>query len=52
MPGILNSTVFWGKLHPEQVTDYAEYVRRRETYDRTQARFSAFRRWPELVPSK
>lgn len=39
------------KLHPEQVTDYAEYVRRRETYDRTQARFSAFRRWPDLAPA-
>jgi hypothetical protein len=35
------------KRHPEKVTDYKEYVRRRETYDRTQANFSAFRRWPE-----
>ena len=33
--------------HPELVTDYAEYVKRRETYDRTTATFSAFRRWPE-----
>ncbi len=37
------------RLHPEQVSDYAEYVRRRETYDHTQARFSAFRRWPASV---
>lgn len=34
---------------PAEVTDYAEYVRRRETYDRTQPRFSAFRRWPASV---
>lgn len=37
------------RLHPEQVTDYAEYVRRRETYDRAKPNFSAFRRWPESV---
>lgn len=35
--------------HPEDVTDYAEYVKRRETYDRTNANFSAFRRWPALA---
>ena len=37
------------KLTPELVTDYAEYAKRRETYDRTQANFSAFRRWPAQV---
>ncbi len=31
---------------PEQVTDYAEYARRREIYDRTKTSFSAYRRWP------
>ncbi len=31
---------------PEAVTDYAEYVKRREVYDRTQSKFSAYRRWP------
>ncbi|MCC6415355.1 MAG: phytanoyl-CoA dioxygenase family protein, partial [Opitutaceae bacterium] len=35
--------------HADEVTDYAEYVRRRETYDRTNAKFSAFRRWPASV---
>lgn len=30
---------------PDAVTHYAEYVRRREVYDRTQAKFSAYRRW-------
>ncbi|MEZ5413985.1 MAG: phytanoyl-CoA dioxygenase family protein [Opitutaceae bacterium] len=34
---------------PDEVTDYAEYVKRRETYDKTNANFSAFRRWPESV---
>ncbi|MDB6126337.1 MAG: hypothetical protein JWM35_233 [Verrucomicrobia bacterium] len=37
------------ELTPELVTDYAEYAKRRETYDRTQANFSAFRRWPAQV---
>ena len=37
------------RLHPDQVSDYAEFVRRRDTYDTTQARFSAFRRWPASV---
>jgi len=31
---------------PELVTDYAEYARRREIYDRTKSGFSAYRRWP------
>lgn len=31
---------------PEAVTDYTEYVKRRETYDRTSSKFSAYRRWP------
>jgi len=34
---------------PEAVTDYSEYVNRRETYDRTNSNFSAFRRWPEVA---
>jgi ectoine hydroxylase-related dioxygenase (phytanoyl-CoA dioxygenase family) len=37
---------------PEAVTDYAEYVRRRETYDRTKANFSVMRRWPDSVAAK
>ena len=37
------------KKTPELVTDYAEYARRRETYDRAQPNFSAFRRWPASV---
>lgn len=37
---------------PEQVTDYAEYARRREIYDRTKTSFSAYRRWPgKMSPS-
>lgn len=36
---------------PEAVTDYAEYVKRREAYDRTKPNFSAFRRWPESAAS-
>ena len=36
---------------PEAVTDYAEYVRRREVYDQTQSKFSAYRRWPSGLPS-
>lgn len=38
--------------HPEQVTDYSEYVKRRKTYDSTNANFSAFRRWPESTVTK
>ncbi len=34
---------------PEAVTDYAEYVKRRETYDLTKANYSVFRRWPEAA---
>ncbi|MDB6167792.1 MAG: hypothetical protein JWM88_656 [Verrucomicrobia bacterium] len=37
------------RLTPERVTTYAEFARRRETYDRTQPNFSAFRRWPAQV---
>ena len=37
------------KLTPERVTHYAEYAKRRETYDRTQTSFSAYRRWPAQV---
>lgn len=33
------------RKNPSAVTDYAEYVRRREAYDRTQTQFSAYRRW-------
>ncbi len=35
---------------PQQVTDYAEYARRRETYDKTKPNFSVFRRWPASIP--
>lgn len=31
---------------PELVTNYTEYARRREIYDRTKTGFSAYRRWP------
>jgi phytanoyl-CoA hydroxylase len=34
------------RLRPELVTDYEEYARRREIYDRTKTGFSAYRRWP------
>ena len=34
---------------PEAVTDYADYVKRRETYDLIKASYSAFRRWPEAA---
>jgi ectoine hydroxylase-related dioxygenase (phytanoyl-CoA dioxygenase family) len=34
---------------PDAVADYAEYVKRREVYDRTQSKFSAYRRWPSRV---
>ncbi len=36
---------------PEAVTDYAEFVRRREVYDRAQASFSAYRRWANQAGS-
>jgi len=35
------------KRHPELVTNYAEYARRREAYDRTKSDFSAYQRWRE-----
>lgn len=35
------------RKNPAAVTDYAEYVRRREAYDRTQSKFSAYARWPK-----
>jgi len=34
------------RQHPEQVTNYAEYARRRETFDRTKPNFRVIRRWP------
>jgi hypothetical protein len=37
---------------PKEVTDYAEYARRRETYDKTKPNFSVFRRWPASEPAK
>lgn len=37
------------RKHPEAVTDYAEYVRRREAYDKALVQFSAFRRWPQVA---
>ena len=39
------------KRSPELVTDYAEYARRREIYDRTQTDFSAYRRWRQETPA-
>ena len=39
------------KRTPELVTDYAEYARRREIYDRTATDFSAYRRWRQDVPA-
>ena len=33
------------RQHPELVTTYAEYSRRREIYDRTKSGFSAYSRW-------
>lgn len=35
------------RRHPELVTNYDEYKRRRELYDRTKTDFSAYRRWRE-----
>ena len=35
------------KENPAAVSDYTEYVRRREAYDRTPSTFSAYRRWPQ-----
>ena len=40
------------KKTPKLVTDYAEYARRRETYDKTKPNFSVFRRWPAIVAEK
>lgn len=37
------------RQHPEAVTDYAEYVRRREAYDKASVSFSAYRRWPQAA---
>ena len=37
------------RLTPERVTNYAEYARRREIYDRTKSAFSAYRRWPDKM---
>lgn len=34
---------------PAEVTNYEEFVRRRETYDRTNAKIATYRRWPESV---
>lgn len=39
------------KRTPGLVTDYAEYARRREIYDRTQTDFSAYRRWRQDTPA-
>jgi hypothetical protein len=38
--------------HPETVTNYEEYVRRREVYDKALVQFSAFRRWPHAATAK
>ncbi len=40
------------KKTPKLVTDYAEYARRRETYDQTKPNFSVVRRWPASVEAK
>jgi hypothetical protein len=37
--------------HPEKVVDYAEYVRLRDVYARTQPSFAEVRQWPPLVSS-
>jgi len=39
----------YSATRPDEVTDYAEYVKRRETYDTTKPNFSVIRRWPESV---
>lgn len=40
------------RKHPEQVTNYEEYARRREVYDKALVQFSAFRRWPHAATAK
>ncbi|MDB6094397.1 MAG: phytanoyl-CoA dioxygenase-like isoform [Verrucomicrobia bacterium] len=40
--------VVHSRVHPERVVDYAEYVRMREVYARTQPRFAEVRAWPPL----
>lgn len=35
--------------HPELVSDYADFVRRRETYDRIKTGFAPIRVWPHLA---
>ncbi|MFI5355867.1 MAG: phytanoyl-CoA dioxygenase family protein [Opitutales bacterium] len=37
--------------HPKKVTDYKEYVKRRDTYDRTKPNFPPIRKWPALAPT-
>ncbi|QYM78433.1 phytanoyl-CoA dioxygenase family protein [Horticoccus luteus] len=39
--------VVQSRQHPETVTRYEEYVRRREVYDKTPVPFSAYGRWPK-----
>lgn len=39
------------QAHPDEVSDYAEFARRREAYDRTAAKFSVLRRWPASEPA-
>ncbi|WP_438479862.1 phytanoyl-CoA dioxygenase family protein [Oleiharenicola lentus] len=39
------------KRTPELVTDYSNYARRRELYDRTKSDFSAYRRWRQEAPA-
>ncbi len=37
------------RANPDAVTNYAEFVRRRETYDRIKTGFAPIRDWPTLV---
>jgi hypothetical protein len=37
------------RVAPERVTDYTEYARRREIYDRTKTGFSAYSRWRDKM---
>ena len=44
--------VVQSRKDPASVTNYERYVKRREAYDRAQASFSAYRRWPEAATAK
>jgi len=40
------------KKHPEQVSTYKDYARRREVYDQTKPKFPPIRQWPASQPAK